>query len=70
MVIAIEYRAAIVVILAGGFVTLSSLYVILYLIEHGHSFDAEFNTMLSVLVGNALLCLSTLWVGMWVGKHF
>lgn len=69
MAIAMEYRAAIVVILAGGFVTFSSLYVILYLIEHGHSFDAEFNTMISVLIGNAMLCLSTLWFGMWVGKH-
>jgi CrcB protein len=69
LVLAIEYRAAIVIFAAGAFVTLSSLYVVLYLIEHGHSFDAEFNTMISVLLGNGLLCLSTLWVGIWVGKH-
>lgn len=69
LTLAIEYRAAIVIILAGVFITLSSLYIILYMIEHGHSFNSEFNIMLSVLLGNGLLCLSTLWFGIWVGKH-
>lgn len=69
MAVTIEHRAVIVVLLAGVFITLSSLYVILYLLEHGHRFDAEFNTMLGVLVGNALLCLSIIWCGLWVGKQ-
>lgn len=68
--ISIEYGIAIVVILAGGFVTFSSLYVLLYLLEHKHSFVTECNTLLSVFAGNTLLCLATLWMGMRVGKYF
>lgn len=67
--IAIEYRAAIMIIGAGFFITLSSLYLILYLIEDGHPMQLDFNLMFAVFVGNATVCGLAIWSGMLVGKY-
>ena len=67
--ISLEYRAAIVVLFAGAFITLTSLYLILHLIEQGHTFKSNFNLMLSVFVGNAIICISALWLGLLTGKQ-
>ena len=67
--ISIEYRAALVVLLAGAFITLSSLYLILHLIEEGHTFKSNFNLILGVFIGNAFICLSALWAGLLAGKQ-
>ena len=64
-----EYRAALIIILVGMFATLSSLYVVLYLIEEGHRFEKELNMMLSVFLGNALLCGGAIWGGLLLGKQ-
>jgi CrcB protein len=64
-----EYRAALVIILVGVFTTLSSLYVVLYLIEEGHEFEKELNMMLSVFLGNAVLCGLSIWSGLFIGKQ-
>jgi len=64
-----EYRAALVIVLIGVFITLSSLYVVLYLIEEGHHFKQEINMMLSVVVGNSLVCGALIWSGLWVGNQ-
>ncbi len=63
-----EYRAALIIVIVGMFATLSSLYVVLYLIEEGHQFEKELNMMLSVFLGNALLCGTAIWAGLWLGK--
>lgn len=67
--LSMEYRAAIMVIIIGAYLTLSGLYLILYLIEHGYSFDAHLNLMLSVFVSNGLICIFVLWMGLLVGKQ-
>lgn len=67
--ISIEERAAILVVLVGAFITLSSLYLILYLIEEGHSFEANLSLMMSVFAINALVCGSAIWFGLLVGRQ-
>lgn len=67
--LSIEERAAILVIFVGAFITLSSLYLILYLIEEGHSFESNLNLMLNVFAGNTLVCGSAIWFGLLVGKQ-
>ncbi|MBT3812732.1 MAG: fluoride efflux transporter CrcB [Gammaproteobacteria bacterium] len=64
-----EYRAALLIVIVGMFATLSSLYVVLYLIEEGHQFEKELNMMLSVFLGNALLCGAAIWGGLLLGKQ-
>ncbi|MGR9072646.1 MAG: fluoride efflux transporter CrcB [Gammaproteobacteria bacterium] len=67
--VGIEYRAAIVVLLAGAFATLSSLYLVLNLIEEGHTFKSNFNLILGVFAGNTVVCLSALWFGLLAGRQ-
>ncbi|HIG65679.1 MAG TPA: fluoride efflux transporter CrcB [Methyloprofundus sp.] len=64
-----EYRAALLIVIVGMFATLSSLYVVLYLIEEGHQFEKELNMMLSVFLGNTLLCGAAIWGGLLLGKQ-
>ncbi|MDD1610059.1 MAG: hypothetical protein LUO95_05515 [Methylococcaceae bacterium] len=64
-----EHRAAMMVIMLGGYLTLSGLYIILFLIEQGYSFDSHLNAMLGVFVGNGLLCMFVIWLGLVVGKQ-
>ncbi len=65
-----EYRAALIIVIVGMFATLSSLYVVLYLIEEGHQFEKELNMMLSVFLGNVVLCGAAIWAGLLLGKQF
>jgi CrcB protein len=64
-----EQRAALMVIMLGTYLTLSGLYVILFLIERGYSFDSHLNAMLGVFIGNGLLCMFVIWLGLLVGKQ-
>ncbi len=67
--LSIEHRAAILVVVVGAFMTFSSLYLILYLIEEGYSFKTEMATLLSVFMGNALVCLAFFWLGSLLGRQ-
>ncbi len=67
--ISLEYRAALVTIMVGIFITLSSLYLILYLIESGHSFDSHLTAMLGVFMSNVMVCGLALWIGLLAGKQ-
>jgi CrcB protein len=64
-----EYRAAIMVIMVGTYLTLSGLYLILFLIEQGFSFNSHTNLMLGTFVGNGLICIFVIWLGLLVGKQ-
>jgi CrcB protein len=64
-----EYRAAIMLIMVGTYLTLSGLYLILFLIEHGYSFESNTNLMLGTFVGNGLICIFVIWLGLLVGKQ-
>ncbi len=67
--ISMEYRAALVTIMVGIFITLSSLYLILYLIESGHTFESHLSAMLGIFMSNLAVCSLALWGGLMVGKH-
>ncbi|MGR9051910.1 MAG: fluoride efflux transporter CrcB [Gammaproteobacteria bacterium] len=64
-----EYKAAIMVIAAGFFITLSSLYLILYLIEDAYSPHPSIDIMLGIFAANAAVCGLALWLGHLVGKQ-
>jgi CrcB protein len=67
--LSMEYRAAIMIIIVGLYLTLSGLYLVLYLIEHGYSLETHLNLMLGIFVGNGLISLLVLWTGLWVGRQ-
>ncbi|MFA5982422.1 MAG: fluoride efflux transporter CrcB [Methylococcaceae bacterium] len=67
--ISVEYRVAIIIVAVGAYLTLSGLYLILYLLEHGHSFESHLNLMLAVFISNALVCMCALWLGLLLGKQ-
>ncbi|MCX7098471.1 MAG: fluoride efflux transporter CrcB [Methylococcales bacterium] len=64
-----EYRTTILVIMVGMYLTLSGLYLLLYLIENGVSFQTHTSAMLGVFVANGLVCLLLIGVGLLVGKQ-
>jgi CrcB protein len=64
-----EQRAAIMVIMLGTYLTLSGLYLILFLIDQGYSFNSHLNAMLGVFVGNGLLCMFVVWLGLLTGRQ-
>jgi len=64
-----EYRAAIMLIMVGTYLTLSGLYLILFLIENGYSFESNTNLLLGIFVGNGLSCILVIWLGLLVGKQ-
>ena len=64
-----EYRAAIMVIMVGTYLTLSGLYLILFLIENGYSFESHTTVMLGIFLGNGLSCLLVIWLGLLAGKQ-
>jgi CrcB protein len=68
--LAMEFRAAIVVIMIGAYLTLSGLYLILYLLEQGFSFTSHLNLMLGLFVSNGLFCLLVIWLGLALVKHW
>ncbi len=65
----LEHRAAIIVVMTGLYLTFSTLYVLLYLIESGHSFDTHLTVILTVFVSNLLISGTMLWLGMLTGKQ-
>lgn len=67
--ISMEYKATILVLLVGVFITLSGLYLILYLIENGFSVKTNMNLMLSLFVINFLLCILSVWGGLLLGRQ-
>ncbi len=64
-----EQRATLMVIMIGTYLTLSGLYLILSFIEQGYSFNSHLNAMLGIFVGNGLLCMFVIWLGLLVGKQ-
>jgi len=64
-----EYRAVILIIPIGIFLTLSSLYVLLYLVEEGQQIKQELNGMLVVVFFNTLFCGVSIWFGVLLGRQ-
>jgi CrcB protein len=68
--LSLEYRAAILVLMVGGFATLSSLYLALQLIEQGFDFMMTINKLLWLLSLNTVSCVVAVGLASLVGKHF
>ncbi len=67
--LSMEYRVIILVIMIGAYLTLSGLYLILYLLEHGVSVETNVNQMLSIFIGNGLASIFVIWLGLLLGKQ-
>jgi CrcB protein len=67
--LSMEQRAVIMVVIISAYLALTGLYLILYLIENGYSFDSHLTLMLCVFAGNGLICISVLWLGLLTGKQ-
>lgn len=67
--LSMEHGVALVIIVIGVFVTLFSLYLVLYFIEQGHTFDTHLKSISGAVVSNLMLCALALWVGFLVGKQ-
>lgn len=65
----IEQRATLLILIIGIYLTLSGLYLILFLIEHGFSFDSQMTFMLELFVTNSIFCSGTIALGLWLGKQ-
>lgn len=64
-----EYKVTILLSLGGIFITLSGLYLLLYLIENGFNIKSNLNLMLTLFVVNLLFCLASIWGGLLLGKQ-
>lgn len=67
--LSVEYRVVLTVIIIGVYLTLSGLYLLLYLVENGYSFDAHTNLMLGTFVANGLICIFVIWMGLLLGRQ-
>lgn len=65
----IEQRATLLVLIIGAYLTLSGLYLILFLIEHGFTFDSQTYFMLGLFVANSVFCSGTIGLGLLLGKQ-
>jgi len=67
--LSIEHRAAILVLIPGIFILLSSLYLLLFLLEEGLFFEIKRNVILLIFMANLAICGITLWLGLLIGKY-
>ncbi len=67
--ISMEYKASLLVVLLGLYLTFSGLYLILYFIENGLTLKSDFNAMLGVFLINTLAGISAVWLGLWASKQ-
>lgn len=65
----IEQGIAIVIITLGIFVTLSSLYLVHYFIEHGYMLDTHLKSIVVAIVSNLLVCTGAAWLGFYAAKQ-
>ncbi len=67
--LSVEDSVVIMVVVVGVFATLSSLYLILSLIERGISFKVNANLMLAVLSVNTCVNCFAVWLGLLIGRQ-
>jgi CrcB protein len=67
--LSVEHRVVLTVLMVGVYLTLSGLYVLLFLVENGYSFDTHTNLMLGTFVSNGLICIFVIWMGLLIGKQ-
>ena len=67
--LSMEHRAAIMIILVGAYLTLSGLYLVLFLIEQGYTFESHSIVIVATFLTNSLSCLMVIWLGLFVSKQ-
>jgi CrcB protein len=67
--LSIEHSAALVIVIVGIFVTLSSLYLVHYFIEHEYFFDTHLKSISVAIMSNLLMCTLALWAGCWAARQ-
>ena len=67
--LSMEHRAAIMIILGGAYLTLSGLYLVLFLIEQGYTFESYSIVIVATFLTNSLSCLMVIWLGLFVSKQ-
>ncbi len=67
--LSMEHRAAIMIILVGAYLTLSGLYLVLFLIEQGYTFESYSIVIVATFLTNSLSCLMVIWLGLFVSKQ-
>ncbi len=65
--LAAEFRATLVVLMVGIYLTLSGLYLVLFLLEQGVALNAPL--LPAIFVGNSLLCLSIIGLSVYASKQ-
>ncbi|MEE9398462.1 MAG: fluoride efflux transporter CrcB [Methylococcales bacterium] len=65
----LEHRAAILVVLFGAFATMTTLYIVLFLIEDGYTIKTNMTALLAIFMGNVSLCIFTAWLGLLAGRQ-
>lgn len=55
-----EFRAVLIVVIVGIYLTLSGLYLLLFLLEQGYAFNRHLPLMIGVFVSNSLLCVTVI----------
>ena len=64
-----EYAAALVIVFIGIYITFSSLYLVLYFIEHDFAYNTHFKSIFVAIGCNIMVFSSALWVGLLAGKQ-
>ncbi|MBM4208426.1 MAG: fluoride efflux transporter CrcB [Gammaproteobacteria bacterium] len=64
-----EHAAALLVVSAGLFLILSGLYVLLFLLDQGHTFEEQGSAMLAIFTGNTLVCVMAMALSIWLAKQ-
>ena len=67
--LSLEYRTVLITLLVGLYLTFSSLYVMLYLIESGHTVSDHLTVIVSVFMFNILASGLAMWSGLLIGKN-
>ena len=68
--IATVYQLALIIILVGLYLTLSGLYVVLYLLEYDDLFKLSLMNLIPGFICNTIACLLSMWFGLLAGKQF
>ncbi|WP_019864506.1 fluoride efflux transporter CrcB [Methylovulum miyakonense] len=65
----IEHQLTLVVVIVGAYLSLSGLYVLLYLLEHGYTHTGHARALLIGIIGNTGVCVLVMWLGWWAVKQ-
>lgn len=69
MTLPLEQGITGLILIIGLYLTLSGLYLVLLLIEHGVMFEGQTNFILGLFIANSLICSAVMWLGLCLGRQ-